>query len=80
MVAIRPEQIAIWNSTPAGIPNVVPATLEGVHFLGDRYEYTVSLGSVTRLLIAPASQVLKAGQRVFLELKSEGITLWPRSG
>ncbi|MBI2348754.1 MAG: ABC transporter ATP-binding protein [Deltaproteobacteria bacterium] len=80
MVAIRPEQIAIWNSTPAGIPNVVPATLEGVHFLGDRYEYTVSLGSVTRLLIAPASPVLKAGQRVFLELKSEGITLWPRSG
>lgn len=79
MVAIRPEQITIWNSAPAGKPNVVPATLEGVHFLGDRYEYTISLGSVKRVLIAPASQVLKAGQIVFIELKSEGITLWPRS-
>lgn len=78
MVAIRPEQIAIWTSVPDGRSNIVPATLEGVHFLGDRYEYTVSLGSETRVLISSASQVLKAGQKIFLELKQEGITLWPR--
>jgi ABC-type Fe3+/spermidine/putrescine transport system ATPase subunit len=78
MMAIRPEQIAIWTYLPDGRANIVSATLEGVHFLGDRYEYTVSLGSETRLLISPASQVLKAGQKIFLELKPEGITLWPK--
>ncbi len=78
MVAIRPEQIIIWGSAPDGKTNIVPATLEGVHFLGDRYEYTVFLASETRVLISPASQALKAGQKIFLELKSEGITLWRR--
>jgi len=77
MMAIRPEQIAIWTYLPDGRTNMVPATLEGVHFLGDRYEYTVSLGAETRILISPASEVLKPGQKIFLELKPEGMTLWP---
>lgn len=77
MVAIRPEEITIHPSMPEAGNNIVPATLENVLFLGDRYEYTVSLGAETRLLVSPPSQVLKPGQRLFLELKSEGITLWP---
>jgi len=80
MVAIRPEQIELWNRAPDGKSNLVPADLQSVQFLGDRYEYTVALGKETRVLVSPASQQLKAGERVFLELKSEGITLWPRAG
>jgi hypothetical protein len=49
-----------------------------VQFLGDRYEYTVALGAETRVLVSPAVQHVKAGEKVYLELKSEGITLWPR--
>jgi hypothetical protein len=30
------------------------------------------------VLVSPASQHLKPGDKVFLELKSEGISLWPR--
>lgn len=78
MVAIRPEQISIWSSMPDGKTNILPVTLEGIHFLGDRYEYTVSVGSETRVLISPAAQALKAGQEMFLELKPDGITLWPK--
>jgi iron(III) transport system ATP-binding protein len=77
MVAVRPEQIGISISQPAGDANVIPASVEGVHFLGDRYEYTVRIGSETRVLGLPASEVLKTGQRVFLQIKSEAITLWP---
>jgi hypothetical protein len=51
-----------------------------VQFLGDRCEYTVTFGSETRVLVSPATQRLKAGEKVFLELKSEGISLWPREG
>jgi ABC-type Fe3+/spermidine/putrescine transport system ATPase subunit len=80
MVAIRPEQIELWGRKPEGRANLIPADLQAVHFLGDRYEYTVALGSETRVLVSPASRHLKAGERVFLELKSEGITLWPRDG
>jgi ABC-type Fe3+/spermidine/putrescine transport system ATPase subunit len=78
MVAIRPEQVALWNSLPEGRANMIQADLRAVQFLGDRYEYTIALGSETRVLVSPASQPLKPGDKVFLELKSEGISLWPR--
>lgn len=80
MIAIRPEQIALWGSAPEGRPNMIQADLQSVQFLGDRYEYTVALGSETRVLVSPASQYVTAGTKVFLELKPEGITLWPREG
>jgi ABC-type Fe3+/spermidine/putrescine transport system ATPase subunit len=78
MVAIRPEQIELWAKPPEGKLNMVPANLQSVQFLGDRYEYTVALGSETRVLVSPASRHLRAGEKIYLELKSEGITLWPR--
>jgi ABC-type Fe3+/spermidine/putrescine transport system ATPase subunit len=78
MVAIRPEQIELWAKAPEGKLNMVPANLRSVQFLGDRYEYTVALGSETRVLVSPASRYLRAGEKIYLELKSEGITLWPR--
>jgi ABC-type Fe3+/spermidine/putrescine transport system ATPase subunit len=78
MVAIRPEKIAISGRAPEGQPNMIHAYLQAVHFLGDRYEYTVQLGAETRVLVSPASQHLKTGERVFLKLDSDGITLWPK--
>jgi hypothetical protein len=52
--------------------------LQAVHFLGDRCEYTVTLGLDTRVLVSPASQQLSAGDKIFLQLKPEAMTLWPR--
>jgi ABC-type Fe3+/spermidine/putrescine transport system ATPase subunit len=77
MVAIRPEQIALSITVSDGKPNVLPVTLQASQFLGDRYEYTVSVGSESRVLTAPASQPLKPGQKIYLELDPEAITLWP---
>jgi ABC-type Fe3+/spermidine/putrescine transport system ATPase subunit len=76
-LAVRPEQIAVSTSRPSAEVNVLPADVAGVHFLGDRYEYTVQIGSETRILVLPASEVLKPGQKVFLQFKSDAITLWP---
>jgi ABC-type Fe3+/spermidine/putrescine transport system ATPase subunit len=78
MVAIRPEKIAISGRASEGRSNMIQANLQAVQFLGDRYEYTVQLGAETRVLVSPASQHLKAGEKVFLELNAEGITLWPK--
>lgn len=77
MVAIRPEKIEMWGRPPEGRANMIPAHLQAAQFLGDRYEYTVALGAETRVLVSAVSQPLKTGEKVFLELKSEGITLWP---
>jgi hypothetical protein len=30
------------------------------------------------VLVSPASQQVKGGDTIFLELKPEGMTLWPR--
>jgi ABC-type Fe3+/spermidine/putrescine transport system ATPase subunit len=78
MVAIRPEQVSILGTTSDGRPNTIQVNLQTVQFLGDRYEYTVEIGSETKVLVSPASQHVKRGDRIFLELKPEGMTLWPR--
>jgi len=76
-VAIRPEQVNLSSGRQDGRTNMVEATLQTVQFLGDRYEYTVTLGSETRVLASPEPQSSKSGDRVYLELKPEGMTLWP---
>ena len=78
MVAIRPEQVSILGTAADGRPNTIQANLQAVLFLGDRYEYTVEIGSETRVLVSPASQQVKRGDKIFLELNPEGMTLWPR--
>jgi iron(III) transport system ATP-binding protein len=80
MVAIRPEKISILGSTSDGRPNTIEATLQAVQFLGDRYEYTVSIGAETRVLVTPAAQPVKRGDHIFLELEPDGMTLWERAG
>jgi ABC-type Fe3+/spermidine/putrescine transport system ATPase subunit len=76
-VAIRPEQISVAKSGGDGRSNVLPVTLQASQFLGDRYEYTVAVGGESRVLTAPASQALKPGQQIYLELDPAAITLWP---
>ena len=79
-VAIRPEQVNLTSGRQEGRANMVEATLQTVQFLGDRYEYTVTLGAETRVLASPEPQSAKSGDRVYLELKPEGMTLWPSEG
>jgi iron(III) transport system ATP-binding protein len=78
MVAIRPEKIALTDRVSDGQSNVIEGTLQSVQFLGDRYEYTVTLGAQTRVIVSPEARQLKQGNKVFLELKPDGMTLWER--
>jgi iron(III) transport system ATP-binding protein len=77
-VAIRPEKIALAHKASERQGNVVEGTLQSVQFLGDRYEYTVTLGEETRVIVSPEAQQLKHGGKVFLQLEADGMTLWPR--
>lgn len=77
LLAIRPEKVTVWDSAPGEKPNLVQATLESAHFLGDRYEYTVVIGDEKHLMILPATETHRVGAKIFLELKPEEITLWP---
>jgi len=77
-VAIRPEKIALTDCINNGQGNIVEGTLQSILFLGDRYEYTVTLGAETRVIVSPEAQQLTRGGKVFLQLKAEGMTLWPQ--
>jgi iron(III) transport system ATP-binding protein len=77
MVAIRPEKMVLSDRVSEGQENVVEGTLQATQFLGDRYEYTVTLGQETRVIVSPEARQLKQGGKVFLELKPDGMTLWP---
>lgn len=76
MVAIRPEQIAVWSSPPDGTRNIIPARVKGRQFLGERCEYKVSLGEGDSAMVLPALHGFTIGQQLFLELRPEDITLW----
>ena len=78
VLAIRPEKIRLWSSAPEGENNLLSTTLEAVNFLGDRYEYTVKVGTENRVVVLPALERHNAGSRVFLELRPEGISVWPQ--
>ena len=78
MVAIRPEKIALAHMASEKAGNVVEGTLHSIQFLGDRYEYTVTLGEETRVIVSPEAQQLRPGGKIFLQLKAEGMTLWQR--
>ena len=39
---------------------------------------TVTLGEETRVIVSPEAQQLRPGGKIFLQLKAEGMTLWPR--
>ena len=78
MVAIRPEKIVLSDRINDRQDNVVEGTLQSTQFLGDRYEYTVKLGSEARVIVSPEARQLKQGGKVFLELKPDGMTLWQR--
>ena len=80
MVAIRPEQVSLSAERLEGQANRVEAVLQSVQFLGDRYEYTVTLGDETRVIGSPEARQLKQGGKVFLDLKPESISIWPREG
>jgi iron(III) transport system ATP-binding protein len=80
VLAIRPEKIRLWSSCSEGIANLVPALLEAVNFLGDRYEYTVTVAGQSRVVVLPAIERHDPGSKVFLELKPEGISVWPAAG
>lgn len=75
-VAIRPEQILVSTSMPDGKTNILKATVDGLHFLGDRYECTISLGSKKHILLLPSSEFLQPGQQIFLELRDRSLTVW----
>ena len=78
VLAIRPEKIRLWSSIPEGTNNLLPTIIEAVNFLGDRCEYTVKIGSENRVVVLPALDNHRAGSRIYLELKPEGISVWPK--
>jgi ABC-type Fe3+/spermidine/putrescine transport system ATPase subunit len=80
VLAIRPEKIRLWSLVPEGAINLIPAPLEAVNFLGDRYEYTVKVAGQSRVVVLPAIERHDPGSRIFLELKAEGISVWPAAG
>ena len=76
VVAIRPEQIAISQTRPGNMANVVRGRILETQFLGDRYEYALALGDVNRILVLPTVQRLRPGEEVFLALAEDKITMW----
>ena len=78
-VAIRPEEIGVLaEGLGSAEANIVPATIEAVLFVGDRYESQVMVGPTERILmLLPRNREWREGQRVQLTFPAEVVSVWP---
>jgi iron(III) transport system ATP-binding protein len=78
VLAARPEQVTAWSERPVGRPNLLPARVRRINFVGDRFEYTVDIAGQQRLLPLPISHAFDVDQEFFLEVPQTAIKVWPR--
>jgi ABC-type Fe3+/spermidine/putrescine transport system ATPase subunit len=78
-VAIRPEDIQVGPDDPASRqPHHLPATIDALGFVGDRYEAQVTIGGEHRIvLLLPRARELREGERLQLGFPPEMVSVWP---
>jgi ABC-type Fe3+/spermidine/putrescine transport system ATPase subunit len=78
-VAIRPEDIQISPADPGGgQANSLPAIVETLSFVGDRYEAQVALGGEHRIVLLLSRQRdWREGERLQLGFPPETVSVWP---
>jgi ABC-type Fe3+/spermidine/putrescine transport system ATPase subunit len=78
-VAIRPEDIQIGPGEPGGgLANSLPAIVETLSFVGDRYEAQVALGSEHRIVLLLSRQRdWREGERLQLSFPPATVSVWP---
>ncbi|MEX0801708.1 MAG: ABC transporter ATP-binding protein [Candidatus Binatia bacterium] len=75
-VCVRPEHVTLTSRS--GESNSIAGIVESLLFVGDRYECRVSIGPDRLLVHVPRSQKPEVGEKVYLNLPKEGLTVWPR--
>ena len=75
-VCVRPEHVTL-TSRP-GETNSIAGIVDSLLFVGDRYECRVSIGADRLLVHVPRSQKPEVGEKVYLNLPKEGLTVWPK--
>jgi ABC-type Fe3+/spermidine/putrescine transport system ATPase subunit len=76
-IAIRPEYVQAWKIIPNDKTNIVPIYLKSANFLGDHYEYTVGFNGSHQTFVISSAERYEPGSNIYLEMKSQGISLWP---
>ena len=77
-LSIRPEDIEVC---PGGAPsrevNQLPAVIDALSFVGDRYEARVSLGEHRIVLFLPRAREWREGERLQLGFPPDMVSVWP---
>jgi iron(III) transport system ATP-binding protein len=78
-VAIRPEDILVSPDGPGrGQANHLPAIVDALSFVGDRYEAQVTLGGEHRIvLFLSRARDWREGERLQLGFPPEMVSVWP---
>ena len=78
-VAIRPEDIEVQPESGAVAgDNTLPAVIDALLFVGDRYEARITLGGEhSILLLLPRAPEWREGQRLQLRFPPAMVSVWP---
>ena len=77
-LSIRPEDIEVCPlGSPASKANQLPAMIDALAFVGDRYEARVSLGEHRIVLFLPRAREWREGEPLQLGFPPEMVSVWP---
>ncbi|MBI4522361.1 MAG: ABC transporter ATP-binding protein [Deltaproteobacteria bacterium] len=77
-VSVRPEKVKLSRGTAPAGENSVSGVVDGLLFIGDRYECRVKVGADKLLVYLSRDIRVEPGEKVFLSMPKEGLTVWPR--
>jgi ABC-type Fe3+/spermidine/putrescine transport system ATPase subunit len=76
-ISVRPEDVTLHREPGQQRCNVVSGIIKAAHFMGDHWEYLVTIGNEELWVTLPPSQRFMPGHQAYVELDRERVRVWP---
>jgi ABC-type sugar transport system ATPase subunit len=76
-VAFRPEHITVDPDRDDAGLNELQASVKGISYLGDRYEYLLSAADTEFTVEAPRRLRASEGESLLVRIDPEAVKIWP---
>jgi ABC-type Fe3+/spermidine/putrescine transport system ATPase subunit len=76
-ISVRPEHVSLHREQREETCNIFAGVIKAAHFMGDHWEYLVTVGDEELWATLPATDRFAPGERAYVEVKSEWVRVWP---
>lgn len=80
ILSIRPEDVTVHREVTEQKRNTWECQVRTAHFLGDHWDYILTVGNETLWVSVPPAQRFNPGDRIYAELSPDGMRAWKTGG